>query len=49
VRSWSDLEEYRRLLQHYFGLSVLITDRSEWTTAQIVAYRGRPRVEAAAI
>ncbi len=48
VRSWSDLEEYRRLLHHYFGLRVLITDRSEWTTAQIVeAYRGQSRVEAA--
>ena len=48
VRGWSDLEEYRRLLQHYFGLRVLITDRSEWTTAQIVeAYRGQSRVEAA--
>lgn len=48
VRSWSDLEEYRRLVQHYFGLRVLITDRSEWTTAQIVeAYRGQSRVEAA--
>jgi transposase len=48
VRSWSDLEEYWRLLQHYFGLRVLITDRSEWTTAQIVeAYRGQSRVEAA--
>jgi transposase len=48
VRSWSDLEEYRRLLQRYFGLRVLITDRSEWTTAQIVeAYRGQSRVEAA--
>ena len=48
VRSWSDLEEYRRLLRHYFGLRVLITDRSEWTTAQIVeAYRGQSRVEAA--
>lgn len=48
VRSWSDLEEYRRLLQHYFGLRVLITDRAEWTTAQIVeAYRGQSRVEAA--
>ncbi len=48
VRSWSDLEEYQRLLQHYFGLRVLITDRSEWTTAQIVeAYRGQSRVEAA--
>jgi transposase len=48
VRSWSDLDEHRRLLQHYFGLRVLITDRSEWTTAQIVeAYRGQSRVEAA--
>jgi transposase len=48
VRSWSDLEEYRRLLQRYFGLRVLITDRSEWTIAQIVeAYRGQSRVEAA--
>jgi transposase len=48
VRSWSDLQEYRRLTQHYFGLRVLITDRSQWTTAQIVeAYRGQSRVEAA--
>lgn len=48
VRIWSDLEEYRRLTQHYFGLRVLITDRSQWTTAQIVeAYRGQSRVEAA--
>lgn len=48
VRSWSDLDEYRRLLQNYFGLRVLITDRSEWTTAQIVeVYRGQSRVEAA--
>ncbi len=48
VRSWSDLDEYRRLRQQYFGLRVLITDRSEWTTAQIVeAYRGQSRVEAA--
>lgn len=29
VRSWSDPEKYRRLTQHYFGLRVLITDRSE--------------------
>ena len=48
VRTWSDWEEYRRLLDHYFGLRVLVTDRSEWTTAQIVeAYRGQSRVEAA--
>jgi len=48
VRTWSDWAEYRRLLDHYFGLRVLVTDRSEWTTAQIVeAYRGQSRVEAA--
>ncbi|MCZ2146479.1 MAG: IS1634 family transposase [Bryobacterales bacterium] len=48
VRTWSDLEEYRRLTQRYFGLRVLITDRSQWTTAQIVeAYRGQSRVETA--
>ena len=48
VRAWSDLEEYRRLTHRYFGLRVLITDRSQWTTAQIVeAYRGQSRVEAA--
>ena len=48
MRTWSDLEEYRRLTQHYFGLRVLITDRSQWTTAQIVeAYRGQSLVEAA--
>ena len=49
VRSWSDLEEYRRLTEHYFGLRVLITDRSQWTTAQIVeAYRDQSRVVEAA-
>jgi transposase len=48
VRCWSDLDEYRRLTGRYFGLRVLITDRSEWTTAQIVeAYRGQSHVEAA--
>ena len=48
VRTWSDLVEYQRLTQRYFGLRVLITDRSQWTTAQIVeAYRGQSRVEAA--
>ena len=32
----------------YFGLRVLITDRTEWSTAQIVeAYRGQSKVEAA--
>jgi len=48
VRVWSDLEEYRRLSARYFGLRILITDRSEWSTAQIIAaYRGQSKVEGA--
>jgi transposase len=48
VRAWCDLDEYRRLTTRYFGLRVLITDRTEWTTAQIVeAYRGQSKAEAA--
>src|SRR5208282_5969430 len=45
---WSDWLEYQRLNKRYFGLRVLITDRAEWTTAQIIeAYRGQSKVEAA--
>lgn len=45
---WSDWLEYRRLITRYFGLRVLITDRGEWSTAQIIeAYRGQSKVEAA--
>lgn len=48
VNVWSDWQEYRRLAERYFGLRVLITDRTEWSTAQIVeAYRGQSKVEAA--
>jgi transposase len=48
VRSWSNLDEYRRLTTRYFGLRVLITDRTEWTTVQIVeAYRGQSKAESA--
>jgi transposase len=48
VRLWCDLEEYRHLTTRYFGLRILITDRSEWSTAQIIAaYRGLSNVEAA--
>jgi transposase len=48
VRSWCDLDEYRRLTTRYFGLRVLITDRPEWTAAQIIeAYRGQSKAEAA--
>lgn len=45
---WSDWLEYERLRTRYFGLRVLITDRAEWSTAQIIeAYRGQAKVEAA--
>jgi transposase len=48
VSVWSDWLEYQRLDKQYFGLRVLITDRAEWTTAQIIeAYRGQSKVEAA--
>ena len=45
---WSDWLEYQRLTTRYFGLRLLITDRSEWSTAQIIeAYRGQSSVESA--
>jgi transposase len=48
IRLWSDWEEYQRLTTRYFGLRILITDRAEWSTAQIIqAYRGQSKVEAA--
>ena len=48
VTAWSDWLEYQRLDKRYFGLRVLITDRAQWTTAQIIeAYRGQSKVEAA--
>ena len=48
LRLWSDWLEYQRLITRYFGLRILITDRSQWSTAQIIqAYRGQSKVEAA--
>jgi transposase len=48
VRIWCDTAEYERLTKRYFGLRVLISDRAEWSTAQIIeAYRGQSGVEAA--
>ena len=48
ISVWSDWTEYQRLVTRYFGLRVLITDRAEWTTAQIIeAYRGQSKVESA--
>jgi len=47
VRLWCDWDEYRRLTTRYFGLRLLITDRSEGSTAQLLsAYRGLFNVEA---
>jgi transposase len=48
VTVWSHWLEYQRLDKRYFGLRVLITDRAEWTTPQIIeAYRGQSKVESA--
>jgi transposase len=48
IRLWSDWAEYQRLVTCYFGFRILITDRAEWSTAQIIqAYRGQSQVEAA--
>jgi len=48
IRLWSDWEDYQRLVTRFFGLRLLITDRAEWSTAQIIeAYRGQSKVEAA--
>ena len=48
VSTWSDWSEYQRLVKRYFGLRILITDRAEWSTAQIIeAYRGQSKVESA--
>ena len=48
IRLWSDWQEYQRLITRYFGLRILITDRAEWSPAQIIeAYRGQLKVETA--
>ena len=48
VSVWSDWPEYQRLTTRYFGLRILISDRAEWSTAQIIeAYRGQSKVESA--
>ena len=48
VSVWSDWQEYQRLVTRYFGLRILITDRAEWSTAQIIeAYRGQSKAESA--
>jgi transposase len=46
IRVWTDWQEYRRLLQAYFGFRVLATDRHKWSTADIIqAHRSQSKVE----
>jgi transposase len=48
VSVWSDWPEYQRLTTRYFGLRILVSDRAEWSTAQIIeAYRGQSKAESA--
>jgi transposase len=48
LASWVDAAEYQRLTQERFGLRVLMTDRDDLPTAEIItAYRGQSRAERA--
>lgn len=46
LTSWIDSEAYNELVDHHFGRQILITDRHDWSAADIiVAYRGQSDVE----
>ena len=46
LTSWIDSEAYGELVDHHFGRRILITDRHDWSAADIiVAYRGQSDVE----
>ena len=48
LAAWVDADEYRRLTEEQFGLRVLMTDRDDLSTAEIImAYRGQSRAERA--
>ncbi len=48
LAAWVDAAEYQRLTQERFGLRVLMTDREDLSTAEIItAYRGQSRAERA--
>ncbi len=48
LAAWVDAEEYRRLTEERFGLRLVITDREDLSTAEIItAYRGQSRAERA--
>jgi transposase len=48
LATWVDADEYRRLTEDRFGLRLVMTDRDDLTTAEIImAYRGQSRAERA--
>jgi transposase len=48
VAAWVDADEYRRLTEERFGLQLLLTDRDDLATADLIlAYRGQSRAERA--
>lgn len=48
LAAWVDAEEYRRLTEERFGLRIVMTDRDDLSTAEIItAYRGQARAERA--
>ncbi|MDR7553944.1 MAG: IS1634 family transposase [Armatimonadota bacterium] len=48
LASWVEAAEYRRLTEEHFGLQLLMTDRDDLPTADLIlAYRGQSRAERA--
>ena len=48
LATWVDADEYRRLTAERFGLRIVMTDREDLTTAEIItAYRGQSGAERA--
>jgi transposase len=48
LRCHIDMARYEELCQHYFGRRLLVTNRHQWSTAEIVgAFRGQSHVERA--
>jgi transposase len=48
LATWVDADEYRRLTEERFGLRIVMTDREDLSTAEIIlAYRGQSRAERA--
>ena len=48
LQAWVEAEHYRYLCEQLFGKRILMTDRHDWPTADIItAYRGQSRAERA--